>query len=281
MEPFTAFDIQDLPAFETEAKVGLLATVTPQGLPHLTLITSLQAKDPRTLVFGQFSEGRSKHHVADNPRAGFLIMTMDRHLWRGQATWTHTAREGDDYEMFNRKPMFRYNAYFGIHTVHYLDLVSTFSRESLPLGSILPAAILTRLAGKKPVKGEPSPVMTAWAANLFDALTTLKFIAYLGPDSYPVIVPLLQCRAANDRQLFFSPIAYKQDLANIPSEADVAVLALSMNATSVLVRGKFRGISGKRMIPVGGIDIDWVYNSMPPVPGQVYPPTELKPVTSF
>ena len=53
MEPLTAFDIKDLPAFETEAKVGLLATITPRGLPHLTLITSLQAKDPKKLLFGR------------------------------------------------------------------------------------------------------------------------------------------------------------------------------------------------------------------------------------
>jgi hypothetical protein len=29
------------------------------------------------------------------------------------------------------------------------------------------------------------------------------------------------------------------------------------------------------------IDLEWVYNSMPPVPGQIYPPTELEPVVNF
>ncbi len=32
--------------FEPEAKVGLIATVNPEGLPHITLITALQAKTP-------------------------------------------------------------------------------------------------------------------------------------------------------------------------------------------------------------------------------------------
>jgi hypothetical protein len=27
--------------------------------------------------------------------------------------------------------------------------------------------------------------------------------------------------------------------------------------------------------------VDWVYNPMPPVPGQVYPSVELKPVVEF
>jgi hypothetical protein len=32
---------------------------------------------------------------------------------------------------------------------------------------------------------------------------------------------------------------------------------------------------------VGVVEIDWVYNPMPPVPGQVYPPVELLPVVEF
>ena len=57
-------------AFEESAKIGLLATVDPQGLPHVSLITSIQAKSPDALMFGQFSEGLSKQHVEDQSPGG-------------------------------------------------------------------------------------------------------------------------------------------------------------------------------------------------------------------
>jgi len=47
----------------------------------------------------------------------------------GKVRWTHEVRAGEDYELYNHKPMFRYNAYFGIHTVHYLDLVELAARN--------------------------------------------------------------------------------------------------------------------------------------------------------
>jgi hypothetical protein len=34
-------------------------------------------------------------------------------------------------------------------------------------------------------------------------------------------------------------------------------------------------------VRAGVVQVDWVYNPMPPVPGQVYPPLELKPVVEF
>ena len=46
-------------------KIGLLATVTPEGLPHVTLISSLMACAPQQLAFGQFTEGFSKQHILD------------------------------------------------------------------------------------------------------------------------------------------------------------------------------------------------------------------------
>ena len=41
-------------------KIGILGTVNPQGLPHLTMISSLKACSPTQLCFGQFTEGVSK-----------------------------------------------------------------------------------------------------------------------------------------------------------------------------------------------------------------------------
>jgi len=287
---FTAFDAADLAAFEPTAKVGLLATVNPAGLPHISLITSIQAKSTTQLMWGQFTEGLSKQHVRENPRTAFLILTMDRRLWRGKANYTHAVKEGDDYVIFNSKPMFRYNAYFGIHTVHYMDLVETGGRESLPLASIAGAALLTRVgilgdamryrAPKTPRVPQNWP-LTPWGESLFNRLAGLKFIAWIGADGFPTITPLLQGVAADRRRIVFSPLAYGDELRAIPPGAPVAVFGMSMQMEDILVRGPFAGYRRIALTRLGAVDIDWVYNSMPPKMGQIYPPEPLTPVTDF
>ncbi len=274
-------DRHDMEAFEADAKVGLLATVDPAGLPHLTLITTLMAKDPTTLMWGQFSEGRSKQHVLDEPKTGFAVMTLDRQLWRGKAIWRGKRTDGPDYELMNRKPMFRYNSYFGIHAVHTMDLVEVTPRERLPLPRIIAATLWTR-AVKPALKTRRSePILKPWAQKLFNRLDTFAFVAWVGSDGFPRIVPLIQCAAADSRRLAFSPLAFGDELAAIPPGAPVAVFAMTTEAENVLVRGPFRGFRGFGPLEIGTIDIDWVYNSMPPVPGQIYPPQPLRAVREF
>ena len=66
------FSNEDIRAFEPAMKIGLLATVNADGLPHLTMISSLKAGSPGTVTWGQFTEGMSKHNVQNNPHtAGF------------------------------------------------------------------------------------------------------------------------------------------------------------------------------------------------------------------
>ncbi|HVN72514.1 MAG TPA: pyridoxamine 5'-phosphate oxidase family protein [Desulfomonilia bacterium] len=279
-QTFARFDEKDLKQFEPEAKVGLIATVNPDGLPHVTLITALQAKTPEKLIWGQFSEGMSKQNVLTNPKTGFAIMTMDKSLWRGKALYTHRTGSGEDYEMFNNKPMFRYNAYFGIHTVHYMDLVETYGRESLPLVRIGVGSILA-LAGKSAVKSRGNRILKPWAEGLFRRLDTIKFLSYVGQDGFPAIIPLIGCQAADSTRLTFSPLAYKEELEALKKGGTVAVFGLTMDMEDVLVRGMFTGFEKHRGITLGCVDINWVYNSMPPKPGQIYPEIEIKPVVNF
>ncbi len=278
----TRFAEDDLKQFEPEAKVGLIATINREGLPHITLITALQAKTPDKLIWGQFSEGQSKQNVKTNPKTGFLIMTLDRSLWRGKALWTHQMTHGEDYEMFNNKPMFRYNAYFGIHTVHYMDLIETYGRESLPFLQIMLGSILTK-AAKSAARheGTTKRILKPWAEGLFNRLNAIKFLSYVGDDGFPAIIPLIQCQAADSTRLAFSPLAYHEELNAVQHGSSVAVFGLTMEMEDVLVRGVFAGFERHRGITLGSVDINWVYNSMPPKPGQIYPVQKLKAVVNF
>ena len=98
METKKQFSPEDIEAFKPESKVGLLTTVNEAGLPHITLITTMQANGPEEVVWGQFTEGKSKENVLKNPKTGFLIMTLDKNLWRGKALWRESKKEGP--EMF-------------------------------------------------------------------------------------------------------------------------------------------------------------------------------------
>jgi len=274
MKGKSEFEPADMDAFEPTTKIGLLATLNGQGLPHVTLITALQALTPRKLVWGQFTQGLSKQHVLDDPRVGFLIMTMDRRLWRGKARYDHARREGPEYDMFNRKPMFRYNSYFGIHRVHYMDLVETGGCESLPLGRVVGSSLVTALMRRAAATGKGQPILTPWGTRLINRVDALKFLACRGADGFPTIIPLLQCRAADARRLVFSPGCFGPELAALPDGGTVAVYIMVPTMETQLVRGVYH--AGRRHLGfrLGTVELDWVYNSMPPNHGPIYPDRE-------
>ena len=58
-----SFSEDDIRATQPALKIGLLATVTPEGLPHVTMLSTLMACGPAQLSFGQFTEGRSKSNL--------------------------------------------------------------------------------------------------------------------------------------------------------------------------------------------------------------------------
>lgn len=48
-----------------------------------------------------------------------------------------------------------------------------------------------------------------------------------------------------------------------------------------MLRGTYQGIQRIAGVRAGAGAVDYVYNSMPPVPGQVYPRAKLRAVTEF
>lgn len=277
----TRFTEDDVRALAADAKIGLLGTRDAEGRPHVTLITTLEAKGPDTVMWGQFCGGLSKDHVEQDPRTGFLVMTTDKFVWRGHARWTHKLREGDDFERYNQKPIYRYNSYFGIHTVHYMDLVDLEPRRPLSMPRIIGGTVVSTAARPFawPAKGEP--VLKPWAVSHLGKATTLKFLAYVNDDGFPSFVPVVPCHTAGTRRLVVAGTTHGRELTGIASGADVALFGLNFEMESVLVRGRWSGLKGIGPLRTATVDIDWVYNSMPPVHGQIYPPQPLQAVREF
>jgi hypothetical protein len=278
---YTSFSEADMRSFEPEMKIGLLVTVNEEGLPHITLISTLRASTPTEVVWGQFTEGLSKGFVRGNPKTAFLIMTLDKALWRGKATFTHIARRGPESDLYNNQPMFRYNAYFGVHTVYYMDLVEQYGREVLPMGQIVVAALQTLFVRMLVRQRGQKRVLNPWTRSLLNKIDNLKFVAYVGTEGYPEIIPVIQAQALGGEEIVFSVSSYRNELEAIPENTTVAVFGMSLDLEDVLIRGTFQGIRRSGGFRCGVVGVNWVYNSMPPVPQQIYPKVDLEPVTSF
>jgi hypothetical protein len=208
-QPLTAFSAEDIQNTQPAMKIGLLATVTPEGLPHVTMISSLMAYAPDQLCFGQFTEGLSKKHILTHPKVGFLIMSLNKELWRGKASYTHFSKSGPEYDYYNNVPMFRYNAYFGVHTVYYLDLISQSGKSPLPMNRIIFAAVQTMLARTLGLKPGKQAVLNDWTRAFLNKLDNLKFLSYVGSDGYPVILPAIQAQSLDAQHILFSTSVFK------------------------------------------------------------------------
>ncbi len=270
----------EIDAFEPIMKIGLVATITPEGLPHITMLSSLKASDEGTLIWGQFTEGTSSGNAVNNPKIGWLVMTLNKDLWRGTGNFTHTATSGIDFDAYNNTPMFRYNAYFGIHTVYYVDLIAHTGKQPLAMGAVIWAAIKTMLA-KPFLRKKGSQVMNPWTMALFNKLDNLKFLAYITEDGYPILIPVIQAQAADSQHLIFSLEAFTDELKAIPTGVPMALFGLCLDMTDVLTRGVYQGLRWVGPQRCGVMKVDWVYNPMPPVPQQIYPPLPLTPVRDF
>lgn len=264
-------------AFGADAKVALLATVDPDGRPHVTLITSIHARTPTELMFGQFCEGRSKDNVRREPRVGVLVMTRDLRMWRCTARWTGETQHGEDYELYNKKPMFRYNAYVGIHTIHYFDLVTVSPGEQTSRAELVRGALKAWCARPFLRPTGNGRILSPWAVRLLGQATTLTFVAFVGSDGYPRIVPLVPCPPVGSAQVAVFPGRRHVEMADLRPGTMLACYGLNLGMESVLVSGQvaeLRRVAGMR---VAVIDIDQIYNSMPPQHGVVYPPQPLEP----
>lgn len=266
--------------FEPSGKLGLLSTIDPEGYPHISLISSLQAKGGREMIWGQFIEGMCEKNLRANHKCGFAIMDFDMELWKGRAIWTHEAKDGDEYIMFNEKPLYRYNSYCGISTVHYMDLVDITETQKLNIASIGWNALLTNIADRESIR-DSRKAMKPFAEKLFNKLGNPKFLSYLDSDGYPVIIPAMQSKAAGGGRIIFSGGLYRDELSKIPAGAKMAVFGMTLNMEDVLLKGIFKGFKRIMGLNTGIFDLERVYNSMPPVHGYIYPEQRVEPVREF
>jgi hypothetical protein len=274
----TNFTESDSAAFAPSEKIGLVATLTEAGEPHLTLLSTLMASGPAELTIGEFSRGESKKNMAARPKVGFLVMSLDRRLWRGRAIWKRLAKDGPEYIVYNKQPMFRYNTYFGINTVHYLDLAGLEGPSPLPMADIVRGSLATMIKAKAAKPSGGVDVLPPFARSILDKFDSLNFLSYVDAEGFPRIIPAIQARSAGNSRIVFTPSAYREELSLIPEAARTAVFSMNLGMESFMARGRFTRVACPGLLAV---DLDYLYNSAPPCHGQVYPPLKLEAMTEF
>ena len=268
-----------------EIAVKLITTIDPRGWPHTSLIAFTRAKSPEEVVWGQFTEGVTKKYVFDNPKQGMLFMTaeMPFKFVQAKVKFIDTMLGGEDCEYFSRLPMLRYATYFNVWRAFYNEVISVSNVRGLGLGGIL-KGILVNLLGKGGAKERNVEIkLQKFGFDLINGPINPKFISYIDPtDGYPITIPCFQTRAPDPSKIIFTLSQFKDDLIQIPEGSKVAVYALNMELENQLVNGTFIGFQKYRGIQYGIIEIDEIYNSMPPFPGTIYPELKVRPkVTNF
>jgi len=214
----------------------------------------------------------SKQFVMDRPRVGFLALSADKKYLSGNATYTHSANTGKEFDEYNNKPLFRYNSYMGFYRVFYLNLDRITALKQLPMGAIVFGAILSRIRALFLAKSKRN-ALPYLAKQLIAQLDSLKFLCYYDENGNAVLLPVVQATSAGTDRIVLSPIPFGRDLKQIPNGAKVSILCLNLKMESVLVKGTY---------VKGVLEIERVYNSMPPKMEYIYPRNkEIEPIRNF
>ncbi|MBR1810104.1 MAG: hypothetical protein IJ766_00445 [Clostridia bacterium] len=264
----------DMKDFDNPYKIALIAMEDGTGDLHMCLVSSLLNKGDDKMMFGEFVRGISKKLIYEHPKTGFLIMSISRDFWTGSMDFTHFVTEGEDYVRMNEYPLFRFNTYFGVSEVHYADLRDISERKGLNMAGVVANAIRVMLLKGVNAGNKAKQVLRPWAKKFLSGLMTLKFIAYVGADGYPKIVPIIQAQTASSGRLVFTKAPYSGMLTDLKEGARVNVYGMSLDMEVVLVKGNYH----KGKLGLSYVDIDKVYNCAPPKPGYIYPDLSNKAV---
>jgi len=273
---------------DLEVGLKLLATIDPRGWPHITMISFNRAKTPEQVVWGEFTVGTSKRNVLQNPKQGAFYMNavMPFKFLQAKITFDHRVKGGEDCEYFSRGQMLRYNTYMNVEKAYYNSVKAVTPVIDLKILPIAKGLILNLFAKPKAKDSNAEEKLPMLAYDLYNNPFNPKFISFLDPDDgYPLIIPCFQLRAPDRSKLIFPYSQFKEELELLKEGAHVstfAVIAEEIELISMVIQGTFTGMQKFGNVKCGVIQIDEVYNSMPPLSGVIYPKLKTRPkVTNF
>lgn len=257
---------KDAKAFDNPYKVAFIAMLDSDKNIHITLLSTLMNKG-KEMMFGEFVVGNSKKYIYENPDTAFLIMSLDMKVWTGNMHFTRNATEGEDYIHYNNMPLYRYNSYFGINKVHYADLIDISEAKPLKLVGSIMNKIAVGAKKHSLYNDNASPALRPWVEKMMKKIDTLSFIAFMGKDGFLKMVPAIQAESVSSSRIVLKQKPYKEELKDLKEGDKISLYALRLDMSGVLVKGIYHKAKGD----FGYIDIETVYNPLPPKPGVIYP----------
>ena len=265
---------RDAKDFASPYKVALIATHDEEKDVHNTHLSSLMNRGDDEMVVGEIVKGLSKQFFHERPRAGFLIMNLAREFWTGTMDFSDKKTEGPEYITFNEMTLFRFNTYFGVHTVHYAELREISEKRKLNMAGIAANMVRVILASAL-FKGREVPVFNPWTRRHTAKAGTLLFLGFSGDDGYPRLLPVIQGKSVSRSRILLTPAPYKKLAEGLKDGDRASLFAASLDMEAVLLKGTYRRLPGG----LGAVDVDRDYNCMPPVPRYLYPETPWVAVT--
>ena len=258
-----------------EIMAKLIATIDEDEGLRITMIANNRAINNEFVKWGQFTEGISKKNILKNPKQAILFMTaeMPFNFLQIKADYDYCSTEAVDAEEFNQTDLMRYNVYMRVYKTYFNKIKEAGKIRNISLLGII-KGIIVNLFGKRKFKtGKIEERLPKFGMKLFNGPIFPKFIAYIDPkDGYPIIIPCFQARAIEHKTIIFPLTQFKQDLKMIPEDVKVAVFVMDFELETLMVKGSYKGIKNNR----GIIDIEQVYNSMPPKAGYIYPELDVR-----
>jgi len=240
-----------------------LATLGAEGVPNVVPITSLQAVDESTIIFGELMMWKTRRNLETNPRVCIGVMTPAPRGWIIQGDFQEFQRTGAYVDLINSADFYRYNAYSGVRNAGVIGARRVVRGFALSRGAILLAAARARWAARwRRVSGEGA-AMPAPVREKFARVQAAKFVAYLGPDGYPDIAPALSLTPCGERALVFAG-----SVDGLETGAQVAAAVLTAEPLAYQVKGRFLGAQRSLGGPLGVIQVLEVYSASPPLPGE-------------
>lgn len=252
-----------LDAFRGEMTPKFLATRSPDGVPNVVPVVSLQPADdqPDIVFFGNFLLRKTIRNLEQDPRVGILVITPSLRGWILTGDFLEFQRSGPYVERQMSGSLLRYNAYTGIRNAGVIRLRSISGEFTIPRLKVLFDFLLGRLAGLGSRAGKSPGIEVPLATRReFGRMTAVKVLAWIGEHGYPTVVPCLSLQPSGHRAL--AGWRAPHGLPMPPAGARASANLLTLGAVSYQAKGRW---TGGRL--AGSLQVEEVYAGGPPLPG--------------
>jgi hypothetical protein len=263
----TELDEKAIAAFAGTKTPKFLATASPDGMPNIVPIISIEAWDPWTLIFGEFMIWKTKKNLETNSKVGVSVLTENLNCWTVRGTFEGYERTGEKYDKISMNEMYRYNAYSGLRNCGVIRVEEVKRVKGMLAAPRLAEMGFAALASATK-RGEGAP-MPPQVSEKFARAKAAKFISYLDADGYPVALPVTSMFSVGDDALEFGMGALKDFNGKLPEPPfRAAATIITFDPVAYQVKGTVHEISNRLGARIARLDVEEVYSASPPLPGK-------------